>query len=165
MLPATIRDLNLFKKLPQELIINHILPYAMKPQPFNHLADIRHYYESLEELKLIYLTRYEPVDEEDRLGWIDNDLQEYLDDFPSTKYRVFKQIFRMCDETSPDVVDKSIDQYLYYKANLSDSYYDSINPITDSAYTHDTIAYSLWGALTEEEREQFLTLSSFYMYP
>ena len=36
--------MEIFGKLPEEIIINHIMPFAYKPQPANLLSDIRSFY-------------------------------------------------------------------------------------------------------------------------
>ena len=51
---------SLFKKLPDDVIINHIIPYTYQTQPLSLLRDIRSYTREFRFVQDVYYTEYNP---------------------------------------------------------------------------------------------------------
>ena len=46
----------LLRKIPDDVIINHIIPYTYEKKPIRHMADIRDFYESYRTISEYYYT-------------------------------------------------------------------------------------------------------------
>ena len=98
--------MNIFSKLPEEIIRENILPYSYCLQPEELCADIKSFYLTRRTLYEIYETKWAHTD--DPIKLLDVDITRYMNhDIPTTRgctYRylsVWKKLYYFSDKRNP----------------------------------------------------------------
>ena len=75
-----IITMNIFRRLPKEIIREHILPYSYCPQSDSLCKDINTFYTTKRIVKELYETIYADfIDtEDDPMNWLDNDITRFM---------------------------------------------------------------------------------------
>lgn len=115
-------------KLPEELINNHIMPFAYNIKDKHHLIDIRSFVRDYNILENLYFTDFESV-------ILLNDLYLFL--FESKKY-IFSRFINMKGKNNLEICYHEI---IFFKRN--------------DVHTERKIRL-IWGLLTPFERTQFI---------
>jgi len=127
----------LMKRIPEDVIMHHIIPYSYKTQKKELLQDIHDYTNSIQKLLYIYdnIYAYE-YDLEKVQNYLLTNMLWY---FKFTKFTGFYDIFRRC----------------YSFRNYTNV---EVNTYFQTGFTYlsfEKQIYLFWGLLTVEERDEF----------
>lgn len=130
-------SLTIFNKIPQQLIIQYILPYTYKPQPKRLLHDIKSYVNDFSLISSIYFTQYkECVLMNDLIKMIDK-----IDKYAMDNRNIKKVFDRIKDKHSLNDHEYITYKEEFLKNNRQDNIMRKIRLI--------------WGLLTPIERTIF----------
>lgn len=147
---ATMKQI--WKRMPMELIISNIMPFAQSPQPKQLQTDIKTFVSSYSLVKEIYFEQFHEYNADPTQipeDWIYDDLFRFAhgdtEESPVRRFRVnynfvsiFKRLWHFRDER-PDYVK-------HFISNIFDVYV--VSPVRIKV---------LWGLLLPSERERFIT--------
>ena len=132
--------------IPNDILINHIIPYTYKKQPQKLLYDLKNYIEDFRFLEEIYETQY-------NYGILYYDLLEYCNNGPPFEYEFNDKFINIIRR---HIIYKNysnimVCNYIFYKFNV---FYVELNNDLDDIYIKKS--RFLWGLLKPVERIQFI---------
>jgi hypothetical protein len=128
------------KKLPHDVIINHIIPYTYQTQPLSLLRDIRSYTREFRFVKDVYYTEYNPsVLLCDLIRFSNNDGVAPIYGIEYKYELLLRRNYVLSSKCKTDII-----QYVFQ--NIHDKLHHK---------TENKIKF-LWGLLTSQERLNFI---------
>lgn len=101
----------LLKRIPDDIIREHILPYTYSPQPKYICDDIRDYSKTHEELRQMYKLTYQSGYEGEDLEWLSNDIARFMNEDEGTLYvyndfyiQFYRRMFRFQDADRDKII-------------------------------------------------------------
>jgi len=138
---------NLINKLPDDIIINHIIPYTYNLQDKTLLDDIKNYNQTkfiiLKLYQNYWLDEMNETEPEDK-WWLINDLFGYTNHYNATMYGYIENFYNIFRRNSQLNI-KTTQNINFYLVNLQKKEVDvQIN--------------IFWGLFTPEERNDFIEI-------
>ena len=133
--------INLFGKLPEEIIREHILPYSYCKQSDSLCKDIQEFYKTKKKVNELYKTIYT---EAESMNWLDNDITRFMNnDIPTMNGYTYRHL---------DIWSR-----LYYFSNADNEYIEmTINKIDCKGNVNTNVNIKL-GLMNNEERKMLTT--------
>ena len=137
--------ITLMKKLPEELIVNEIMPFTYKKQPHELMTDLVSFHQTRDHLYDLYEEKWDMYPDENYVDWLSNDISRFMNnDIPTMVGISDGNIEKM--KRIPFFRDKS-DQFIYQFVS-----YDMIH-----VFSSETDINICLGCLMPCERLQLLT--------
>ena len=120
-----IITMNIFRRLPKEIIREHILPYSYCPQSDSLCKDINTFYTTKRIVKELYETIYADfIDtEDDPMNWLDNDITRFMNNDIATmngythRYLdIWSRLYYFSDKS--DEVIQTITSHIDHRGNV-----------------------------------------------
>ena len=132
-------NIELFKKLPMDIIINHIMPYTYKPQFKSLLFDIRSFTADFKFVEDVYYTEYNAsILICDLIKFCNNNIAPVYGIDMKYEY-ILKRNYQLDRRTHREIVE-----YIFIKVH------SSLNVNTENKIKF------LWGLMTPPERMRFI---------
>ena len=135
----------LMKKLPNEIILNEIIPYTYEKQPGELMSDLVSFHDTRDQLYDFYEEKWDMYPDENYVDWLFNDISRFMNnDIPSIV----------------GISDGNIEKMrrIYFFRDKSDQYiFQFVNYDMMIVFSSETSINILIGCLTPRERLQLLT--------
>ena len=140
-----IITMNIFSRLPEEIIREHILPYSYCPQSYSLCKDINTFYTTKKVVLELYETIYADfIDADDApMNWLDNDITRFMNNDVATMNGYTHRYLNIWSR-------------LYYFSDKSDEVIQTITDNIDRRGNVNTNINIKLGLINFKERKQLL---------
>lgn len=125
-------EINYIRKLPEDVVINHIIPYTYQLQPKRLLYDIRSFVNDYALVESIYMTQFNAL-------ILLNDLLRFCYGIENIFDNVLRRHYRISGKSEEYLINR-----------VRSNFYRNVEVRTERKIKF------IWGLLTRQERTQFI---------